>query len=130
MPNDVERRESQIVHDRQLILRGRALAIDLQFCVAGIWFIAVALATQVRRDHCVMFGQFRCDLVPLNVGLGVPVQQQQPRSLPSVYKIDRYPVRKDARFHEVLKHGFHILQKQSHCIDSSGYSLLPFDRSP
>ena len=64
MPHNVECREAQMVHDRQLILRSRALAIDVQF------HVAVAIATQVRRDHRVMSGQFRGNLVPLGVGLG------------------------------------------------------------
>ena len=70
MPHNVECREAQMVHDRQLILRSRALAIDVQFHVAGLWLVAVAIATQVRRDHRVMSGQFRGNLVSLGVGLG------------------------------------------------------------
>jgi len=59
-----------------------AVAGHLPFGIVGVpligrWSAAVAITAQVGGDHGEMLGQLLGDLVPDDVGLRVPVQQQE-----------------------------------------------------
>ncbi len=103
--DQVERVEAQLGHDLDLVLRGGALAIDAQVPCGGGRFAAVAIAAQIGRHHGVVPGQPGGHLVPLDVGLGIPVEQQQGRSTAAVHQVDGRAVRLDPGFCEAFEHG-------------------------
>ena len=61
---------------RYLVIRARPLAVSPQIIVGRRWFLTVAISAQVRTNYREPFGQFGCNLVPLDVILRITVQHQ------------------------------------------------------
>jgi hypothetical protein len=74
VPDDVEGLEPELGHDLDLVLGRSAFTVSDQASV-GEGLAAVSVASEVRRHDREVLRQFRGDLVPLDVGLGIPVQQ-------------------------------------------------------
>ncbi|MNR41524.1 hypothetical protein D3C85_1599190 [compost metagenome] len=75
--------------------------------IIGGRLAAVAVAAQVGGDHGEMLGQLFGDLVPDDVGLRVPVQQQQARpaaadAVGDIHTVDAALVFQESGKHECL----------------------------
>jgi hypothetical protein len=75
VPHHGELVESEFAHHQHLVPRHRALRVRLMI-VAARGLAAVAVAAKVGEDYGVMFGEYRRDVMPHDVGLRVAVQQQ------------------------------------------------------
>ena len=102
--NNMERFKAKFFHHFNLILCGRAFAVDAQVTLRSGWLFAVTIATQIRGNDGVMRGKFGSDLMPFNIGLGIPVQQQQGWSSPAMHEVDRDTIGFDSGFRKVVKH--------------------------
>ena len=90
----MERLETQLGHDLNLVVRRRALAVDAEVAVR-CRLAAVAVSREIGRYHREPLSEPGRDLVPHDMGLRIAVQQQYRRPLPPAHEIDRCTRRLD-----------------------------------
>ncbi|GLQ51851.1 hypothetical protein GCM10010872_33000 [Dyella flava] len=96
--------ETQATHKAKLIGSHRALGIS-EAIRRSEWLTAVAIATQVSRYDGEVPTQHRRHTMPDRMGLGMTVQQQQPRPMSSNMTGDGNAVGFDQSWGEMLEHG-------------------------
>ena len=84
----VERVETELPHDLDLVVGGSALAVHAQIAVGSGWLVAVAVSSHIGCHDGVPLGERRGDLVPHHVRLRVAMQEQQRRAAARVPQVD------------------------------------------
>ncbi len=103
MARDVEPREAELAHHRDLIAREGAHRVG-RVVGRGRWHAAVAVPAQIGGDDGEVAGEGRDDFVPHEMGLRDPVQQQERRAAAAVPDVDRRLAGIDRREREPFEH--------------------------
>jgi len=101
--DDGEALEAERAHDRDLVVRHRALRVRPVVGRRGR-LVARAIAAQVGHDHREVGGQGRSDLVPHDVRLRIAVQQQQRRPVARPAQVDARLAGVDVEGLEAVEH--------------------------
>ena len=106
VPGDEEALVPEAAHHRELIARHDARSV-VRAAFAAVGFARIAVPAQVGQHDREPFRQPAGDLVPADVRLRMPVQQQQRRTAAAAQGMDRRAVDRDRRRGETGKEPSH-----------------------